>query len=118
MSEPRKPKEVRCVSMGTQKLLAIDWGDGRRALRLYYPNGVGGFYFDEIEFNGDVFVVRSGKASDVKLEHNYVEWEQKYKPNVNDSAIMYFEKAYKEPWWTTFRDAWNTVTSLCPVKIE
>jgi hypothetical protein len=118
MTEPRKePKEVRCVSTGTQKLLAIDWGD-KKVLRLYYPTGTGSYYYDEIVYDEKVFIARSGKASDVKLEHNYVEWEQTYKPRENDSAIMYFEKAYKEPWWTTFRDAWNAVTSLCPVKIE
>jgi len=119
MSEQKvnEPKEVRCVPMGNQKVLVIDWGD-RKVVRLYYPNGVGGYYYDEIEFNGEIFKARSGVASDVKLVHSYVKWEETYKPTQHDSAIMHFNKAFKEPWWNTFRDAWNAVTSLCPVKIE
>ena len=116
MTEPKKPKEVRCVPMSEEKLLVIDWGDGRRALRLYYPNGVGGYYYDEIVYDGKIFVARRGKASDVELEHDYVEWERTYKPT--DGAIIYFERAYKDPWWNTFRDAWREVTSLCPALLE
>ena len=113
MTEPRKgPKEVKCVPMSEEKLLAIDWGD-KRVLRLYYPTGTGSYYYDEIVYDGKVFVARRGKASDVGLEHDYVEWERTYKPT--DGAIIYFERAYKEPWWNTFRDAWREVTSLCPV---
>ena len=117
MAETSKPKEVRCVPMGDEKILAIDWGD-RRVVRLYYPTGVGNLYYDEIVYDGSLFTARSGVTDDVKLEHKHAKWEQTYKPTEHDSAIMAFEKAYRDPWWNTFRDAWNKVTSLCPTRIE
>jgi len=102
--------------MGNQKILVIDWGN-RKMVRLYYPNGVGGYYYDEIEFNGEVFTARGGVADDVKLTHKYVKWEQTYKPTERDSAVMHFDRAFRDPWWNTFRDAWNAVTSLCPATV-
>jgi len=101
--------------MGDEKLLVIDWGD-KRVLRLYYPTGTGSYYYDEIVYDGKMFVAKRGKASDVELEHDYVEWERRYRPA--DVAIIYFERAWREPWWNTFRDVWREVTSLCPALLE
>jgi len=115
MTEP-KPN-VRCVPMGEEKILAIDWGD-KKVLRLYYPTGTGSYYYDEIVYDGKLFIARSGSASDVKLEHSHVKWEQTYKPTEYSGAINRFMKAFNDPWWNTFRDAWHAVTSLCPTKIE
>jgi hypothetical protein len=116
MQTELKPREVRCVPMGDQKILLVDWGD-RKVIRYYYPTGYGNYYFDEIEYNGEVFIARSGIADDVRLERGRVKWERIYKPVEYNSAIMKFEKAYREPWWNTFRDVWHAVTSLCPVTI-
>ena len=115
MTEPKNEPNVRCVPMGEQKILAIDWGD-RKVLRLYYPTGTGSYYYDEIVYDGKLFIARSGGAEDVKLEHRYAKWEQTYKPT--EYATTVFMKAFNNPWWTTFRDAWHEVTSLCPTKIE
>lgn len=101
----------------TKRILAIDWGDGRMTLRYYYPDGYGAYYYDEITFDGEKFIARSGRAYDIGLQHQ-AKWEQAYKlAEKVSSAVEKFLKAFNDPWWNTFEEAWRSVTSLCPVSI-
>jgi len=116
MSEQKtsEPKSVKCLPSDRRKLLAIDWGS-KKVLRLYYPTGVGSYYYDEVIYDGSLFITRSGIADDVRLEHGYVKWEQKYQPT--DYAVSKFIKAFNDPWWSAFEEVWRVVNSLCPVTI-
>jgi hypothetical protein len=119
MTTKPEPK-VRCVPMGTDgaKILAIEWADGQKTLRYYYPDYYGAYYYDEITWDGEKFIARSGRAYDVKLRHENAKWEQVYLPTTQSSAFEKFMKAFQDPWWSDFNEAWSSVTSLCPAKIE
>ena len=101
--------------MGEEKILAIDWGD-RKVLRYYYPSMNGYYFYDEITYDGEKFVVRSGVASDISISHKHVSWQQTYKASQYD--VERFMKAFNDPWWSSFRDVWHVVTSLCPERIK
>jgi len=102
-------QKVRCKSLGSEIIIAIE-GEGGKILRRYWRD-----WFDEIRYDGKVFEVRGGYATDgIKLEHS-AKWAQKYQPD--EYAVEKFSKAFEDMHWTTFEDALRAVTSLCPVEI-